>query len=283
MNLFRSSLAVCAVGAGVGLSQSSFAQSADAEPAPTFTGNIGLTSDYRFRAISQTYNESAVQGGFDYANSSGFYLGTWASNVSSDLYNNGGLELDLYGGYKFVPLPDFTIDTGIYEYYYPGAHYNDTQKTDYNNTEIYIGGSCQWFSAKYSYALTDYFGVNEHTYGNYAPILNDHGAIASAQPIPGNRGDSKGSGYLDLNATFIVADKTSLGLHAGHLDVANYGELSYTDYKISLGRDFGWATASAAAIASDAQSKWYRYCESNGTHCKNPAGGTLVLSLNRTL
>jgi hypothetical protein len=72
-------------------------------------------------------------------------------------------------------------------------------------------------------------------------------------------------------------------LHAGRLEVENYGELSYTDYKISLARDFGWATVTAAAITSDAEVKWYRYCEPNATHCKDPAGSTLVLSLSRTL
>lgn len=59
----------------------------------TVTGNVGLVSDYRFRAISQTFREPAVQGGLDYAHASGFYAGTWASNVSGNLYPNGaGME-----------------------------------------------------------------------------------------------------------------------------------------------------------------------------------------------
>ncbi len=56
-----------------------FAQAAaPATPASphTFTGNVGLFSDYRFRGISQTYKQPAIQGGFDYSHSSGIYLGT---------------------------------------------------------------------------------------------------------------------------------------------------------------------------------------------------------------
>ena len=81
------------------------AQTAPAAPAPTpehtFTANATLVSDYRFRGISQSYKLPAIQAGFDYAHSSGFYLGTWASSVSGNLYPNGaGLEWDMYGGYK---------------------------------------------------------------------------------------------------------------------------------------------------------------------------------------
>ncbi|OYW27068.1 MAG: hypothetical protein B7Z51_09365, partial [Methyloversatilis sp. 12-65-5] len=54
------------------------------EPASphTFTGNVGLFSQYVFRGISQTNEDPALQGGFDYSHASGFYLGTWASNIS---------------------------------------------------------------------------------------------------------------------------------------------------------------------------------------------------------
>src|SRR5690606_32641568 len=67
----------------------------------TFTGNFALVSDYRFRGISQTDRDPAIQGGFDYAHSSGFYIGNWNSSVTTDLYNGGaGLEMDFYAGFK---------------------------------------------------------------------------------------------------------------------------------------------------------------------------------------
>lgn len=267
--------------AGAGLSAVSYADDA---PASTFTGNVGFVSNYMFRAISQTYNQPALQGGFDYVDSSGFYVGTWASNVSGNLYMNGaGMELDVYGGYKFTPVEDLTFDMGLYGYYYPGAHYNDIHKTKYNNGEVYVAASYKWLSLKYSHALTDYFGVNEHTYGGYMPVINNHGGVDPTQALPANRGDSKGSGYVDLKGTFTVADKTTLVAHVGYAGIKNYGELSYTDYSLGITHDFGWATIGATAIGSDASSKWYRYCESSLTSCEDPTRTAVVLSLVRAL
>src|SRR6187399_1120009 len=98
---------------------------AHAEDAPALTGNLSLTTDYRFRGISQTYKLPAVQGGLDFADKSGVYLGTWMSNVSGNSYNNGaGLEWDLYGGYKFNIAENVQIDLGTLAYVYPGAKLN---------------------------------------------------------------------------------------------------------------------------------------------------------------
>src|SRR5829696_3345373 len=83
----RSSLAAAALAAT--FAGSAWAQTpppAAAAPAPepdwTFSGNVGLYSQYVFRGISQTNEKPALQGGFDLAHKSGFYLGTWASNIS---------------------------------------------------------------------------------------------------------------------------------------------------------------------------------------------------------
>ena len=52
------------------------------------SGNIALTSDYRFRGISQSNEDPAVQGGFDVSFEPGFYLGTWASSIDFDNNDN---------------------------------------------------------------------------------------------------------------------------------------------------------------------------------------------------
>lgn len=286
MQTLRASLLVSVVCAGVVLPTGGRAATGgdDTTSPHTVTANVALVSDYRFRGISQTYNLPAVQGGFDYAHSSGFYLGTWASSVSNNLFLNGsGMEWDFYGGYKWQLNDAVTLDFGVLQYWYPGAHFNDDHNTRYNNTEIYIGGVWDWFGFKYSYAATDYFGVNSDTFGGYAPIVNNRGRIDEGRTLGDSPGSSKGSGYLELNGTFTVWDNTILGLHFGWLDVKNYSALSYFDYKISLGYDFGWGVLSAAAITTTAQDKWYRYCETDGGDCKNPASSTLVLSLSRTL
>ena len=59
------------------------------------TGNIGATSNYLWRGTTQTNDAAAVQGGIDYAHDSGFYAGTWVSNV--DFGDETSYELDLYG------------------------------------------------------------------------------------------------------------------------------------------------------------------------------------------
>ena len=79
-----SGLITTAFAAGTALAQTPAAPAAPAAPASdhTFTGNVGLFSQYIFRGLTQTDRQPAIQGGFDYSHSSGFYLGTWASNIS---------------------------------------------------------------------------------------------------------------------------------------------------------------------------------------------------------
>ena len=81
------------------------------------SGNVALTTDYRFRGISQTTSDPAVQGGFDWSHDSGFYLGTWGSNVEFA----GSLELDYYGGFANNINDNIAYDVGFIYYDYPGG------------------------------------------------------------------------------------------------------------------------------------------------------------------
>ncbi|TXI21304.1 MAG: hypothetical protein E6Q67_07785, partial [Roseateles sp.] len=108
------------------------------EPAPAaspLSFNVGAVSDYRYRGISQTRLNMALQGGIDYAHSSGFYIGTWASTIKwvSDAGGSGDLELDLYGGYKTEVAPGLTLDVGVLQYYYP----SNSLATSANTFEVY--------------------------------------------------------------------------------------------------------------------------------------------------
>jgi uncharacterized protein (TIGR02001 family) len=232
-----------------------------AQEASPLTANISLMTDYRFRGISQTMRDPALQGGFDYAHSSGFYVGNWNSNVSGVQFLNGSsLEMDFYGGYKFEPMPGLAADIGLLYYYYPGSRYANGEK--YNNGEIYFGGTYKWFSAKYFYGVTDFFGVNSGT--GYAA-----------------NGDSKGSGYLDLNATFEVAPKTTLILHAGRQTVKNYGRLNYNDYKVGVAYDAGFGMFSLAVVGTDADEGLYTV--TNGRGKSEDLGDTgAVLTFTKT-
>ena len=136
------------------------AQTAPAAPAAaaapasphTFTGNMSVVTDYRFRGISQTFKQPAIQGGFDYGHESGFYVGNWNSNVDSSLYNGANLEMDFYGGYKMSAGP-VAFDFGALYYYYPGSGAGGTFKID--NTELYVSAGYGPVSVKYSHAISD--------------------------------------------------------------------------------------------------------------------------------
>lgn len=240
---------------------SSIAFAEDAASPHSFSGNLTIASDYRFRGISQTFGRPTLQGGFDYVHSSGFYAGNWNSNVSGVQYPGGaGLEMDFYTGYKFEPVKDVTADVGVLYYYYPGATIGTTGEK-FDTTEIYFGASYKWFSAKYSYGVSDFYGLNNST------------AFAA-------HGNSKGSRYLDLNANFEVAEKTTLTLHAGHQIVKHYDEFNYADYKIGVARDFGFATLGLAVISTNADEAFYT--ATNGTKSKDLSKTTAVLSLSKT-
>jgi len=86
----------------------------------TFTGNVALTNDYVFRGYTQTQEDVAIQGGFDWDSGFGVYVGTWASNFQFGFPGEGSTELDVYGGYKGA-IGDFTYDIGAIGYLYPGT------------------------------------------------------------------------------------------------------------------------------------------------------------------
>jgi len=91
------------------------------EPASNLTWNLGVTSDYVFRGISQTDRDPALQGGFDYAfGDSGFYIGTWGSNVDFQDRDGPDIEIDFYGGFSHDFNDKWNIDLSAIRYTYYG-------------------------------------------------------------------------------------------------------------------------------------------------------------------
>lgn len=246
-------LTLAAVSLLTAVSNSACAEEASAASS-TITSNINLVSDYRFRGIDQTWGQPALQGGVDYAHTSGLYAGIWASNVSGNSYAGGNLELDYYAGYNGKVSDEIGFTLGGYGYYYPGANYNKSSQFVYpsqtfDNFEVNAGVSWKWISYKLSVSTTDYFGANTNT---------------------GYTGDTKGTLYHDVSVNYPLMDDLTLGLHIGRTDVtADYvtgnGNISpdYTDYKLSLAKTFtgGW-NASAAYVTA-----------SNNTFFRPPVGG----------
>ena len=97
------------------------------------TGNLGVTSNYIWRGVTQTDDQAAVQGGIDYIHETNLYAGVWTSN-----YGNGnGYELDLYGGYRGT-IGEIPFDTGIIMYQYPVANTGDDATEIYGRLDFYL-------------------------------------------------------------------------------------------------------------------------------------------------
>lgn len=91
----------------------------------SFSANVALTSEYRFRGVDLSGGELAIQGGFDVSHSSGFYAGTWASSLDEDTVGYGSTELDLYGGWSGNLSDAISADVGVIAYTYPDAAAGD--------------------------------------------------------------------------------------------------------------------------------------------------------------
>ncbi|MDB5734463.1 MAG: hypothetical protein JWN16_1100, partial [Alphaproteobacteria bacterium] len=72
---------------------------ADDAPAWALTGYVDVTSDYKFRGISQNDRNPSPQGSLNLTGPEGFYIGTWASTVDFDPTGstNPNVEVDIYG------------------------------------------------------------------------------------------------------------------------------------------------------------------------------------------
>lgn len=123
--------------------------------AAQLSANVSLNTSYKFRGQDQTDNKIALQGGFDYAHASGFYVGNWNSNVN--WLPGNSLESDIYGGYK-GEAAGVGYDVGFIRYMYPGAGVANTN-------EVYAGVSLAGFGAKYYRTVSDqYFGGSKAGY-----------------------------------------------------------------------------------------------------------------------
>lgn len=87
----------------------------------TITGGVTLVSDYRFRGVSQSAEDVAIQGTINVNHSSGLYFGTWASSIDEDTIAYGHTEVDLYAGWTGEVASGVTGDIGVIYYVYPNA------------------------------------------------------------------------------------------------------------------------------------------------------------------
>jgi uncharacterized protein (TIGR02001 family) len=236
------------------LSSVTFAQTKPPEPDMTTTYNIGAVTEYRYRGISQSGKKLAVQGGADVAFKSGAYVGVWASNINwikdSGPGLKGPVEVDIYGGYKGAINDTVSYDVGGLQYWYVNNNYSKLG-SNANTTELYGALTAGPVTAKYSHSLTDLFGsVN-----------------------------SKGSGYLDLSATFDLGNGFSVVPHIGRQVVKR--AFNYTDYSVALNKDIDGLVLSATVLGTNIKSKYGTAYMLPGTGSKDLAGAALVLGIKK--
>jgi uncharacterized protein (TIGR02001 family) len=259
---------------------------ADPTPTHTFTPNVGVVSDYLFRGVSQTHGKPAIQGGVDYSHASGLYAGVWASNVTwvKDFLGKGSTEIDLYGGYK-GSAGDLGYDLGVIAYQYPGKGAAiPTILANPNTTEVYGAITYKWLTVKYSHAISKNF-------------IGWYGGAALNQ-------DTKGSNYLEFNASYDLGDGWGVTGHygmqkvKGSVTTAAAYDASYNDWKVGVTKDVGFGVVGLAYSDTDAKGTCSNpfpaagassYCWGTDANAAGPtknftnvAKGQVVLSFNKT-
>ena len=201
------------------------------------SGNVALTSDYRFRGISQSDESAAIQGGFDAEFGPGFYIGTWASSVDfgsdDDTGSFGTLEVDYYAGWAHsIGDTDFGVDVGYMYYDYPG----DTVDPEGDYQEFYIGGSWRDLSLQVNYS-DDYYAETDEFW------------------------------YISGDYSFSLLQDLTIGLHVGYnmleeLELRDDGSVkqggflssdedAYTDYSVTVTYNWAGVDFSVAYVGTD--------------------------------
>lgn len=202
----------------VGIAGTAVAEEGDLIPG-TFSGNVGLATDYRFRGVSQTAQKPAIQGGIDYALETGYfdtsvYVGTWASNVDfkDTVTTNPSLEIDVYGGLK-GKLYGFGWQLGAIGYLYPqGKSNNDLNTLNYVEVAPALTYDVtDWLSVAVNYNWSpDFFG-NTGT-GNYiggsTTIALPVGEYLKSRGVSASLNAGVGHQYIADNALFGAPDFT---------------------------------------------------------------------------
>lgn len=234
-------------------------------------GSATFGSQYIWRGLTQTDGKPTIQGELDLVHPSGFYLSTSLSNISwftdqnagfgSDptslgspgrvgppLYdpkkvNSAGVELDLFGGYKWGFAKDWTLDMGLYRYLYPGHYGNVGAFRPPHTTEAYLGLSYSWASLKYSRGLSE----------NYMGVFNASGTsyidLSLAVPL----GESGWTLLLHGGKTTYPSNANPDFFFNGIKVTGDNAKFSYSDFKLGVAKEFkGYAFTLAA---TDANSK----------------------------
>ena len=300
--LQKTAISAAAVALLTGLtSVAVFAEEAAAPEVSPITANVTVASNYIYRGLTQTNNKPAIQGGFDYAHESGFYIGNWNSSITwiSDSYPGAGqgghsvsapVEMDFYAGFKKEFIGEgFATDIGVLQYYYPTSGMPSSQSnawvaanpasrqasgTTPNTTELYAAqnftfGPVTGFG-KVSYAVTTLFGLQQSSGALYPDLTANYDTGFYGITVNAHVGYQ----YVPNN---IVTTSAIAG--AGNGGTWN---ASYADWKLGLTKDFGGGLSGTAYYTGTSAQKvgnTYVYSTPNGG---NAGRGNAVVALTKT-
>ncbi|WP_295881673.1 TorF family putative porin [uncultured Thiohalocapsa sp.] len=226
----------------------------------SFSANIGAVSNYMWRGVTQTGDQAAVQGGLDVAHESGFYAGTWASNIDWDEGSSEEVmgivpvdpdtgmpmtdadgnyivqgttagadddspnyELDFYAGYGFAVNDDLSFDFSTIYYAYP-----DGRDADF--WEIGASGTYRWFTAGLAYTA---WGEADDDGPFSEGDLYYYGSVDV--PLPYDFGLSLFGGYYDFDTKDIGGVDYGHGGVSISKEAGDFGTFSF-NYE-QVGRD----------------------------------------------
>lgn len=247
----------------------------------TVTGSATLVTDYRFRGVSQTDKEMAAQGGLTVTHATGFYVGTWASNLAGwGTFGGSNMELDLYGGYAREVASGITVDVGLTWYMYPGG----ASKTDFAEPFVKVSGA---------------LGPGKILVGAaYAPRQQALGrwyesGASYAAGIPDDPGSRSDNLYVWTDASagvpgIPVTLKAHLGYSSGNSGLGPNGTSvtptgEYLDWSLGADLAVGPVTLGLAYVDTDISKSSAAYLQPNFSSTRNGssiAGSRVVFSLS---
>ncbi len=258
------SLALCLSAAAT----PAFAQDATDPPPPlTVTGSIGVVSDYRFRGVSQSDKEVAVQGGITLNHESGLYAGVWGSNLAGwGTFGGANLELDVIAGYKTKISEGGALDVGVTWYMYPGG----ADETDFFEPYAKLSGT----AGPATLTASVFYAPKQNALGLYTrsltPFIAGNGRKEDNLYLAGDAAVGVPSTPFTLKGHIGYSDGNP-GLGPNGTSVAPTGK--YWDW--SLGADVVWKnlTLNVSYIDTDISNAEARYLQPN---LGKTTGGSIV-------
>ena len=203
-----------------------------------FEAGLAVTSDYRFRGVSMSEEDPALQASLDWSGQGGFYAGAWGSTIAP--FGDADVEIDLYAGFV-RPLGAAELDVGVLVYTYPGEP--DTAYGElYAGVSVPTGPVASTFKAAWapeqgnlggeedvylSYAAEAPLGASGLT--GFAGIGYETGAFGD----PDGDGDDKIDWTLGIGGAVAGVDWT-----LAYVDTSEAGPLSDATVVLSIGRAF---------------------------------------------